>query len=256
MNLYIKEEFKRAIYSKNFFISFALCLICIIIGSFESIYYFGFQQSNAYNLFMLSYSEGTNAILSMIFALIVSIPYVASYLSDINTGHASYIILRAGKMNYLLIRLIINAIVGGIVLSISLMITFIVYLLLTGFSPAQLDNVTIVFAGVYNLNPFIYILLLVINSFFCGAAFSTFGLGMSTIIKNRYLCVIFPFLFYIFSGTILNQINPFFNSVITYDLNFIQNLNYSYVLLYELFLFGIGMITFFVGANKHAEDSV
>ncbi|MBH0176247.1 hypothetical protein IHV09_22070 [Fictibacillus sp. 23RED33] len=256
MKTYIKEEFKRAFISKNTAISLILCIICILVGSFESFYLFGFLQNNAFNLFMLSYSEGTSAILSTLFPLIVSIPFVSSYLSDVNSGLINYIVLKTGRLKYLTIKLIVNGVVGGSVIAGSLFFSFIIYLIVTGFSKAELSNSTVVFGDIYQQNPVLYIYLLILNSFICGMCFSTFGIGMSTLLKNKYLSVIFPFLFYIFSGTILLQINKLFNSVITYDLNFYYDLKYTDVLLYQGLLFLIGISLFYSGAKINEEQTV
>ncbi|WP_199426748.1 hypothetical protein [Thermaerobacillus caldiproteolyticus] len=252
-NGYFAIELKRAFFSRNTLISQLLIFACIFIGSFEFIFH-QYPGVNAIYLFMYSHSEGTSAILSLLFPVLVSLPFAASYVTDVRTGLINYISYRMSRKKYLLIRLLVNGLVSGYVIASSLLVSFIIFLLIKKFDVSVVDTLNIiVLRGVYEYSPVLFVLIMILNSFVCGVVFSTLALGISTFIHNHYLTIVFPFAFYIISGTLLFQINKFLNSAMLFDLEYYPDLKISYVVLYDLILLIIGVALFFIGAAKHAE---
>ncbi len=250
---YIKEELKRAFFSKTTAISFLLTFICIFIGSAEYIFK-NYPGTNAIYLFMYAYSQGTSAVLSFAFPMLVSLPYAASLVEDFNSGFNHYIFIKMKSVRYLVIRLLVNALAGGLVLFLSLLISFFLFAVTKNFDLSSTDLLNInLYNSIYQESPVIYIFILIANSFVCGVVFSTLGLGLSTIFKNQYLAVLSPFVFYIFSGTILVQINKYFNAAILFDINYYKDLKLVNILSYDVVLLLTGVIIFFIGALRYEE---
>lgn len=250
---YFQEELKRAFISKSTGFSILIILLCLIIGAIES-YLFPDPNNNAFNLLITGYSGGTASVLSIIFPVLVSIPFASSYVTDMQTGYLKYVFTKMETWKYIVIRLLVNGLVGGFVLSFSLLIAFIVFVLLKGTHSTTVNSQLLVFANIFVNYPFVYILLMILNAFLCGLVFSTFALGFSSLLKNKYLSILFPFLFYIFSGTVLIKFNHLLHGAITYSLTFV-NSSYSTVLSYDMVLLTIGIITFMLGVQKNAEEN-
>lgn len=253
---YFKAELKRAIYSRNTLFSAVLIYVCIFIGTVEYLFQFT-SMTNATYLFLMGHSKGTLSIISLLFPILVSIPFAASYVSDLQSGFIQYIYVRMGRLKYIAIRLLVNGLVSGGVISSSLLISFFFFMLIRGFdvSPSSYINVSLK-NGLYELyhNWTVgYILLFILHSFISGVLFSTLGLGLSTFLKNKYFAVLSPFLFYIVSGTLLIHINKFFHSAILFNLGVYGDLQYSYVMLYTIILLVVGVTLFIIGALKNAE---
>ena len=213
-----------------------------------------YKGANAISLFMYSHSAGTIAVLSLLFPIIVSLPYASSFVEDINTSLINYIHIRMNKFKYIISKLIVNALIGGYVLASVMLVFFIVYLFMRNFNIDRPNNFDIyVFTDIFTQSPFTYVILLIMNSFLCGMAFATIGLGISAWIKNKYVAVIAPFLFYIFSGTVLYKINPLFHAVVIYDLNYIHNITYIFSFLYASLLIVIGCSLFIFGVLRIEE---
>ena len=213
------------------------------------------STNNAFNLLIQGYSGGTASILAMLFPILVSIPYTSSYIIDMKSGYLKYILTRTKITNYIIIRIIINGLVGGFVLFISLSIAFIMFVLLKGTNSSEIYSQTIIFKDVLNTNPYLYVLLILLNSFVCGFVFATFGLGFSTLLKNTYLTILFPFLFYILSGTLLVRFNPLFHAAVTYVLDY-GGSSITTVIVYDLIMLLIGITTFVLGVSKNVEQEL
>ncbi|MGZ0086540.1 hypothetical protein ACWNXI_13460 [Caldibacillus thermoamylovorans] len=253
-NGYFVSELKRAFFSRNMLISQLLIFACIFIGSFEFLFH-EYPGVNAIYLFMYSYSEGTSAILSLLFPVLVSLPFAASYVTDVRTGFIHYISYRMSRKKYLVIRLLVNGLASGYVMASSLLVSFVIFLLIKKFDVSVVDTLQItVLRRVYEHSPVLFVWMMILNSFVCGGVFSTLALGISPLIRNHYLTIVFPFAFYIISGTLLAQINKFLNAAMLFDLEYDPNLKISYVALYDFILLSIGVALFLIGAGKHAES--
>lgn len=250
MQAYLKEEMKRAFLSNVTILSIIVAFISIFIGTIET-YLFPDPENNAFNLLEKGYSD----ILSLLFPLLVAIPFTASYIIDRETGYLKYILVRMKLTHYMLTRLLVNGLVGGFVLAFSLTVSFILFVILKGTHSSVIYSQVIILKGVLNTNPFLFAFALIFNSFICGFVFATFGLGMSTFLKNKYLTVLFPFIFYVFSGTILILINPLFHSTVIYDLSFGGSTILT-VLIYDIILLLLGIITFVVGVSRNVEQDL
>ncbi|MCI4252652.1 hypothetical protein MRP26_27460 [Bacillus sp. CCB-MMP212] len=254
--MYLKEELKRAFLSKSTLLSFILAILCIFAGCWQYLYFID-PDNNFLNALLAAHSSGTMSIISLVFPIIVSLPFAASYVIDLQSGVAHYIHIRIGRVKYCFIRLFVNGIVSGAVLSVSFLILFFTLLIVYGPNVnGVFSHETVIFKEIHDKSPIVYTAILILNTFICGIVFSTLGLGISTFIKNKYLAVLTPFLCYLFSGTILVQVNKFFHLGILFDWDYYNDLQLSTVLISYIIIFLIGIGLFLFGALKKGEDHV
>lgn len=161
--------------------------------------YFVFYPRSPYVSWMYF---GSNAykIYALILPLLASLAYADAYAEDFNSGLIKSILTKVKKRKYLLTRYIINFCVGGIVTILPLIINYLAQM--TAFP--LIDNNY--FFGMDPIggnafypmfffnNPLLYIALRIIILFFLGGMLASLGLSLSTISKNRYIVLIFPFL--------------------------------------------------------------
>lgn len=248
---YFREELRRAVLSRNTLVTGTLIILCLFLGSAEFIFN-RYPGVNAMYLFLFAHSKGTSSILNLLFPIIVSIPFAASYVQDVRSGFASYIFLRTSKMKYAVTRLVVNGMVSSGIVIVCMLGMYILFLLLTGFDIGYTESVSItMFNEFYKESPVLYVFFLILNSGLCAIVFSTLGLGISTLIRNQYITLVVPFVYYLLSGTVLIQINKYFNSAMLYDVNFYPENNYVNILVYDAVLLLIGIILFLLGVRKH-----
>ncbi|KOY80529.1 hypothetical protein I6G82_08805 [Lysinibacillus macroides] len=253
MNSYIKEEFKRAFFSKITLFTSIFSIVLVFGGMFEYISWIKYGDISVLYLFLSGYNSGTANFLIVVFPIISCLPFAASYVSDCKTGLNKYIYIRMSKTSYRLIRLLVNGLVGGFVLFIGPFISLLFLLGIKVFTHIPMAKEQMetfeYFKSLGIHSPIIAILIILIVLFFCGFTFATFALGISTFIQNIYLAVLLPFIYYIFSATVLINIHTYLNAVVLYDVNHF-GVNFAQRCLYGIILCMVGIITFFIGGYK------
>lgn len=199
MKGYIKEEFKRAIFSRNTLIAVVLCFICITLNFTYTNKGFYIRNKNAATTFLLIF-RGKYSILLLTFAsLIASLPYAASYAIDAKNGFVKDVYTRMSRKKYFLVKYFVNGIVGGAVLALCLLITLAILLIIFRGSPIKPFTGQDIFTGAfeyfYNNNLLIYSFICILMLFGYGFIFSTLGLSIAVLTENMYLSLFFPLLF-------------------------------------------------------------
>jgi hypothetical protein len=166
----------------------------------------------------------------VIFApLAATLPYADSYLRDRDQGFARYALLRMTHSRYLIGKFIINGLVGGIAITLPMIVFF-------GFTmavyPHSLPPISATvyseewmrspgFLGsIYAPHPNIYIFARIILGFLFGFTNATLGLAISSFFRSRYVVLAFPFTFsliYNFIFAILGAPVWWFGYVLTPD---------------------------------------
>lgn len=259
MKEYIKSEFYRAMFSKNAAIGFLLTLGSLVVAflEFTKCYIYGIDKhmyDSVYIFTKIRYATGAS-ILVLIAPLIATLIFSDSYLLDKESGTLKFIYLRMSKKKYIWIKILVNAIVSGIVISLASLVMFFILVSLYGVSNG-VPNITLYsvegpFSSIYYKNKFLYAMLLIGVSFIFNAIFATLALGVSPWIKNRYLTFIVPFFYYIISGTILpNRLNASF----LFTLHSSTTVNS--IIIYQFCLFLFGIILFYFGVMWNDENSI
>lgn len=239
---YIAEDLKRAFLSYNTILSILVLFFSIIIGSIDNILNENLPYGSGY-LFFVSYNVG---IAFLITPILVCLPYVDSYVNDFNSGYIKYLFLKITPVKYSVIRIITNALVSGFTIFAGLCTGYLTLLKLKGIAD---DGKYIIInndlMSLYNNSQTKYVFLLIGLSVLGAIAFSTFSLGLSTILKNRYLAVLLPFFFFIFSGMFLGQISHYMNLEILFNVSFYSDIKIIKLIIVDILLFLIGIILFF-----------
>lgn len=194
MKSYIKEEFKRAIYSLNTLIAFVLCFIVITISFTYTNHSFYLDNKNAVTAFLLIF-RGEFATLFIIFAsFIAALPYSHSYVTDKKSGFLKHMLVRIDKKKFFITRYFVNGIIGGLVLALSLLIVYIVLLIIFMKAPIPLptgyDMETGAFGYYYNNYPVVFVFICILLLFCYGFIFSTLGLALGVFTENKYVSVV------------------------------------------------------------------
>ena len=154
-----------------------------------------------------------------IIALISCLPYAATYIIDKKSGYLKNILMRSKKDNYFFSKTLLNALSGGLIVSLSSIVTLIILLItLTNEIPSILSsslyiNEPAIFINYLFENTIIYIFFVFSLMFFIGATFSTFALTIGMFTKNIILSILIPQIYMLVEGSIcstlgLNKINP------------------------------------------------
>nr|WP_312580065.1 hypothetical protein [Sedimentibacter sp.] len=238
---YIAEDFKRAFLSYNTLLSILILFFSIIIGSIDNILNENFPYGSGY-LFFISYNVG---IAFLITPILVCFPYVDSYVNDLNSGYIKYLFLKITPVKYSAIRIITNALVSGFTIFTGLCAGYLALLKLKGIAD---DGKYIIInnelVSLYNNSQIKYVFLLIGLAVLGAMAFSTFSLGLSTIFKNRYLAILFPFFCFIFSGMFLGQISHYMNLEILFNVSFYSDIKIIKLIIVDMLLFFTGIILF------------
>lgn len=247
MKSYIKTELRRAILSKNALISFIITFLVLFIAFLEFVHFPRFSINNmrdrydAIYLFTRIRHSTKASILVLIAPLLASLAFSDSYLSDKESGFLKFIYLRIGQKKYIFSKIIVNSIVSGLVISLASFVMLFFLICVYGIKDVNTLNLG-PFSWIYYKSRLLYATFLILISFIFNVIFANLALGISPWIKNKYLTFIFPFFYYIISGTIL----PFsLNGTILFTLNTeATELN---IIIYQLALFLLGIVLFYVG---------
>lgn len=218
MTSYIKQEFKRAVFSFNTILAIVICTVAIYINFINTMVQEYMVNKNAVSCFMLIYRGNIDIVIFILASLIVSLPYASSYAIDKNSGFLNNIHIRLNEKKYFIIRYLVNGIVGGGVLAICLTVTLLILLVIFRGTPITpiptIDDgqylVTGAFSYYYNNKPLIFAVICILMSFAYGFIFATLGFAVAVFTENSYLAVVVPFIFpilvtMIFSPTRLDK---------------------------------------------------
>lgn len=255
MKSYIKQDVRRAFLSKRTMLMYLFSIGLFFGGMFQYIQWLPSQSVSIMYTFLAGYNSGTLSYLAMLFPLIASIPYATSYIEDCTSGFNKYIYTRMNKVKYLHIRVIINALVGGVALSIGPILAMLFLLAMKLFTNAsmlkveeQMETITYFYSqGIES--PILMMLIIIAIIFVCGATIATFTLGLSTILQNYYFTALSSFIILLISGTLFASINVKFSLVSIYDVNYF-GMTFSQRFTYELILIGIGLVLIYTNGRR------
>lgn len=226
MRAYLKEEVRRAFFSKMMLIAVILSIGSTIVGMFEYLLWLPYGGISAMYIFLSGYNIGTLNILALLFPIIASRPFAGSYLEDVKSGFANYLHLRIDPKLYMLIRFLVNGLAGGFALFAGPFVGFIIVAIVKpifGIPMLSGEIETVQFFQELGVNsPWLMIFFILIILFLCGFIFASMTLGISTLIHNIYLALLAPFVVLIFSGTVLLSISRDFHLIRLYDISYVS----------------------------------
>lgn len=258
----LKLDFKRAFFNKQFVIVALIGILLSITHFFTEIfpnirYYNGGSATFSPFLKWISNDKFSiySLLLFMILPILASIPYSDSYWIDKNSGFLKNIYTRAKKTDYILSKYITNFIVGGVSITLPLIVSlYLLFMSLPAINPSiffQGDLGRNMFSSLFYLHPYMYILVYLFMSFMFGGVFASIGLAVSTYCKNKFLVVAIPTILYI-SMSIL-EIAGFPQLVPSKFLSAgqpVQNINIISIIMIFMILFICSLVLYIIGVNS------
>ncbi len=256
----VKTELQRAFFSKAFWITCGIAFVMLAIGGADYINYAVHPSkgivSTWWEVYICSLAFGMTSLLSVFYPIIVMIPYVLSYRRERDSGYRQLILLKTSKRAYLGAKMLAVAVSAFA----SMLFPNLCWMLVCRLALGETDPIyedfrhMIDFALLlYDNHPGWYMVMYAVHASVLGAIFAIAGLGLSAVIKNRYLALFLPFCYCVFSSSVLSSID---NSFAAFDLLPIQlcqfgALGYWGIPIYETVLLAVGL-GLFLGGDYHA----
>lgn len=254
MKTYFKFEFKRALFSWRTLAAIIIILICLIVPYYNE-RKFPHPGTDGINYFM---NIGYLTYLPFIAPLIACIPYSNTYIQDKKSGVLNKLFTVVEPKEYFLSRIIVNALVSGLVFLIAQSIMLLFLIICFGID-SNSTKASGAFSTIYYNSKITYIIIVIVRTFISSAAFSTFILGLTTFAENKYFTMIVP-LFYVIVTGILFEISAFnrlinFNILLLFHLELRSDLNVFNVIFYCLVLLLIGsLLWYYFGYKKFLNE--
>lgn len=209
----IRQELKRAFCSRTFWVTCGITLAMLAIGSSDYLppSYANIKLPEPWWIYYFHcFFLGMKTLLPVFYPIVVMIPYVLSYRRDRDSGYRQLILLKTSRKAYLGAKaLAVGASAFGAVLLPSLAWIPVCRLLGdTDWAYARKYYAhNIHFApSFYEEHVVLYCVMYAFHAALLGAVFALFGLGISAVVKNRYLALLLPFCYAIFSSSILSSL--------------------------------------------------
>ena len=251
----VKTELKRAIFTKSFLSACGTAFFMLMIGGYQYVEDFlsGYTTSGVWaDKYIFSLSIGRTSILCGFVPIVVIIPYVLSYRKERDSGFRQLMILKGTRRAYVRAKLLAVACSGFLSMFLSNLCWLLVCRICFG-TGEIINPRTDLFLEVFERSPFGYGMIYVLNVGLVGAVFALLALGLTAVIRNRYLAVLLPFCYGVFSAAILSRYWEALNAIWLVSIELPRDRSYRYgtMLLYDLVLAVIGCVLF-VGGDRIA----
>lgn len=267
----IKSEMKRILLNKKMLYIIILGVLVIFCSSFIYVQDYIFFNYNAPDLQTPELQENAKKMVSralnkydvwlvgfdwyiFMMPIIAALPYSLTYIEDIENNMITNINARINHSRYIYTKIIINAVSGGIVVTIPIIISLIVTSLFFGGTVQDFSTYK-AFGGTFNKlfqnNYYIYILIHLSIQFLFGFSYATIALAVSTKIKNSMAILLSPFLFWAGGSVIVSLIQlPISTPMEINQFYMCKNLTFKEILIQLSFVFLISLITFIFNTRK------
>ena len=203
-------ELKRAFCSKPFWVTCGITLAMLAFGSSDYLppSYATIELPNPWWIYYFHcFFLGMKTMLPVFYPIVVMIPYVLSYRRDRDSGYRQLILLKTSRKAYLGAK----ALAVGISAFVAVLLPCLAWIpvcRLSGDTDWEYalqyygDNIHFM-PSFYEEHVVLYCVMYAFHAALLGAVFAILGLGLSAVIKNRYLALLLPFCYAIFSSSIL-----------------------------------------------------
>ncbi len=173
-------------------------------------------------------------------AIFCALPFADSFCEDFNSGYIRSVVSRTGVKKYALTRCLSVALSGGLVMAGIITVT-IIHCGILADSPDTPESISFMRNSIWMrsgiifvMNGIPYLLLRVLFGFLFGCVWSLIGLLISTVLTNKYVTYIAPFILYQMLWFLLNETmwNPVY--MLRGDSNFIPSI--AFVIVYQMVL--------------------
>lgn len=140
-----------------------------------------------------------------LFPLFAVVPYAISFFEEWNSGYSTQFITRCGRKKYIIGKSIVTFVSGGIGVVIPLIFSLLVAMLYVPCVPVELRSMQTfmydrsMWADLFFSQPVVYALAYtLLIDFVFGGIYALFTMVLSGMCKNRFICILFPFVFHLF----------------------------------------------------------
>lgn len=242
----VKTEIKRALQSRAFAATTAFGLFMMLEGRLDQTGGRIFSDSGPYLSKFLDSLRFTP--LTILWPVTVMFPFVLSYRRERDSGFQGLMVLKASRGEYRRAKIAAVACSG----SLSLFLPMAGWLLFCKFilGSGKVENPIRFLPELAGRFPFLYGMMYAVNAGVLGAAFAVWGLGLSAVVRNRYLALLIPVCYCVFTGVAAPRAWEAFKLI---DPAAYSNpaLGGWGIPLYELALFTTGCLLF-IGGDCHA----
>lgn len=253
-------ELKRGFSKKSFKVAVGIGIIFSILSISKSFTYnkdilneyINGYINNSFSNFIIFNLNPISNLFIIIIPILSSLGYADSYIEDVQYGLIKNIYTKKSKLAYVISKYWANFIIGGITLSVPLLLNYLILILLYPSIPSDpiLGKLTILEGGLfYRLfysNGNLYIIMWIIIYFLYAGSFASIALCFSKVIKNKFIVIFIPFILYFLIEIFAEVINkleysPQYFLYLGTDQNFhivLGEFLLSFIITFILFCFG------------------
>lgn len=242
----VKKEIMRALRSRAFALTTAFGFFMMVEGRMDQTCGNIFSDREPYLGKFLNSLFSTP--LTILWPITVMFPFVLTYRKERDSGFQRLMVLKSSRGQYRMAKILAVACSGFL----SLFLPMTGWLLFCKFilgSGRVVNPIRFMpeFAGNF---PFLYGMMYALNAGVLGAVFAVWGLGLSAVVRNRYLALLIPVCYCVFTGVAASGSWQAFKLIV-------PNAYHNPVLgcwgipLYELAVFAVGCVLF-IGGDYHA----
>lgn len=253
----IRGEIRRAVISFRMLAAYIISLLALMIGGWD--YLSGFSTNGTYlEKYLISLAYGTGSWLAILFPIVACIPYALSYREEADSGFYYLYVLKTGREAYRAAK-IISVFLSGFAAVFGACLTWYLYVTLvigTGDTTFPILYDLHFAEKLYVAHPFIYGMIYTFNAGFQGGIFAILGLGVSAVVKNKYIAILIPFAYCIFSASVLELWNQALNAITLFVIGQYYGgvAGYWGILFYDSILILVGIGLYRIGEHRLMAD--
>ncbi len=242
----VTKEIKRALRSRAFALTMAFGFFMMVEGRLDQTNGNIFGDSQPYLSKFLNSLRFTP--LTILWPITVMFPFVLSYRKERDSGFGRLMVLKASRGQYRTAKIAAVACSGFL----SLFLPMTGWLLFCKFilGSGKVVNPIRFMPEFAESFPFLYGMMYAVNAGVLGAVFAVWGLGLSAVVRNRYLALLIPVCYCVFTGVAAPRAWEAFK-LIDPAVYYNPALGCLGIPLYELAVFTVGCLLF-IGGDCHA----
>lgn len=250
-------ELKRYLVSPIFAVTVIAALAIIVYPIFDNLKRI-FNNPQSY-LFYIS-GVHTFGTFDLFAPAIAAIPCSTAFYNDYGTGYCKFILPRTSRLKYLLSKVIICGITGGLALSIPI---FLLYVFLWLFGNPHTSDMNLLQGSVlgnieYANNGLNVMIVLLALTFLFGIAWSLVGLTVSAFIPNKFAAIAAPFMIYFALSTVLSLDDTMFvfNPMNMLYPNALNIPSIVFCFIYQIVMIIISASIFIIRAYRRLKNAI
>ena len=242
----VKMEMKRALRSRAFAATTVFGFLMLMVGRFDQTGGRIFSSGESYlNKFLNSFAFTP---LLVLWPVTVMFPFVLSYRKERDSGFGRLMALKTSRGQYRMAKSAAVACSGFLSLFLPMAGWLLFCKFILGSGSVEISvRIMPEFAEKF---PFLYGMMYAVNAGVLGAVFAVWGLGLSAVVRNRYLALLIPVCYCVFTGVAASGPWQAFK-LIAPDAYYNPALGGWGIPLYELAVLTVGCLLF-IGGDCHA----